>query len=199
MAKIWVRALTTVFVEKNGLMNMYPRGSWVQVGKHQARQMQASGQCDIPSVKARSELVALECGIVTQGNYSYDSIRVIEGRWELPFERTFLYDREVSFNSQLIPIGFSLLDKWELAVPIKNYDVLARDIGTEEDRQKTLEITGDLRIPVYETGIMFIRKTTDTEKLIELLKKEEGDIRLAFIRALYQVKPYILALPTVWL
>lgn len=199
MAKIWVRALSTIFVEERGAMKQYPRGAWVEVGKHQARQMLATGQCDIPNIQARNELVLNECGIVTQGPFSYNDVKVVEGNLELPFERTFLYNQEISFNSNLIPIGFSLLDKWEIAVPIADYDVLARDVGTEEDRAKTLEITGDLRIPVYEPGIMFIRKTQSTKKLIELFKQEEGHRGLAFIRVLYQVKPYILALPTVWL
>jgi len=199
MAKIWVRALTTIFVEERGMMQMKPRGAWVEVGKHQARQMQATGQCDIPNIKAREQLITDECGIVTQGSFTYNDIKVVEGGLTLPFEKTFLYNQEISFNSNLIPIGFSLLDKWEIAVPIADYDVLARDVGTEEDRAKTLEITGDLRIPVYEPGIMFVRKTQSTEKLLEVFKQEEGHKGLAFIRALYQVKPYILALPTVWL
>jgi hypothetical protein len=181
------------------MMKVKPKGSWVQVGKHQARQMQATGQCDIPNVATREQLLMDECGIVTQLPYKYDNVSVVEGHLVVPFYKTFLYDREVSFNNNLIPIGFSLLDKWEIAVPIKDYNVLARDIGTEEDRKKTLKITGDLRIPVYETGIMFVRKTEDTERLFELLRGEEGDMRLAFLRVLYQVKPYILALPTVWL
>jgi hypothetical protein len=98
----------------------------------------------------------------------------------------------------LIPVGLNLLEKWEIAVPISDYNLLARDIGTDEERARTKELIHDLRVPVYDTRLIFARNCVAVEQLFEMWHKEQGDERLSFLRCLYVVKPYVLALPSIW-
>ena len=56
----------------------------------------------------------------------------------------------------------------------------------------------DLRVPMYDTRVIFAKLTPDTARLIKIWNEIEGDRRLAFLQALYKVKPFILALPANW-
>lgn len=204
MGQVWVRAVTVVSAaDKNGRLKQYHPGDWLQLGGHDARNYQAAGQVEILNRVVQAQLVPSDCGIVlkNQTKFSYDGVAVAYGEPRLEFEKTLVWDNRLLFKKELIPVGFTLLDRWEIALPIPDYNILARDIGTEEDRQHTAEIIHDLRVPVYDTRLMFIRRNDDTKKLLDLwlTERQGGDDRLAFLRALYISKPYILALPSIWL
>lgn len=201
MAKIWVRALTVLYApNQNNEMMCYHPGDWLKVSKHQARQWQAAKQCDIPNIVTRHSIVPPDCGIVISQDvpFVYDGIGISYGDPALEYDKTLIWNPGLPINKNLLPVGFSLLDRWELAVPISDYDLLAENIGDEKDRERTRTLTFDLRIPVYDVRMIFARKCLATEKLFKLWKKDTGDTRLAFLRALYWVKPYILALPSIW-
>ncbi len=53
-------------------------------------------------------------------------------------------------------------------------------------------------MPVYDTRLMFIRRCHATRELVDEWVAEDGHRGLAFLRALYRVKPLVLALPTTW-
>ena len=120
----------------------------------------------------------------------------------LEYPRTLLWNPAVSLRLDLVPIGFHRLTTgWQIAAPLFSYGTLARDIGGDDDRTHTEEVIRDLRVPVYETGLLYIRRCSDTERLMAAWRDERndgGDTRLAFMRALYHVKPTINALPTTW-
>ena len=80
------------------------------------------------------------------------------------------------------------------------YDELASRFGSNEERDRTEEIIHDLRVMVYDPRCLFIKRCTDTEHLIEMWAAErgQGSHKLAFLRALYIVKPLICALPISW-
>jgi hypothetical protein len=102
----------------------------------------------------------------------------------------------------LFGIGFNLLSTWQVAVPLMDYKTLARDIGSEADRERAQETLIDLRVPVYDTRMIFVRRCPEGEALVEtwsnmLAIGEEP--RLAFLRAVWAVKPLILPLPFSWM
>jgi len=100
----------------------------------------------------------------------------------------------------MIPVGVSLLDKWQVAAPLWDYEKLACHVANEPAREATKAIIHDLRVPLYDTSLIFVKRCGDTERLIEAWDwSADGDEdRLAFLRALYEVKPLILALPITW-
>ena len=84
----------------------------------------------------------------------------------LEFARTLLWSG-VNFRGDLLATGFGLLDTWELAAPLYSYETLARDVGDRRDREQTERVIHDLRVPVYDTRLMFIRRCHATRELVD--------------------------------
>lgn len=208
---MWVQLCSVQYFEVNGKQTAYHPGDWVSVGKQQAQLWIASGQACIPGGNGTERaLIAEGAGVVISGNFEAGKAHLdtYQGRLEmldglpLPvYKKTLIWDTSINLRRELVPVGFGLLDTWQLAVPIENYDVLACHIGDEEDRERTKAIIRDLRVPVYSIRQMFVRKCQEVENLFALWNKEKaegGDERLAFLRAIYMAKPFILALPSTW-
>jgi hypothetical protein len=122
------------------------------------------------------------------------------GEPSIPFERTLIVGSSVGVPWQLVDAGWRFLDRWECAAPLAN-GLLAEGIGGPSDQERTRAVVRDLRVLVYCTDLLFLRQCEATERLIETWRAEcdGGDERLAFLRALYLVKPLMLALPRTWL
>ncbi len=127
--------------------------------------------------------------------------------WKLvddPFEceRTLLWMPSADIRLEAFAPVITWLDRWEVAVPLRPYDILAKDIGTEEERAASLPLLLDLRQPVYDSRVVLFRNCPRTRNLIQTWAKREmkegGDADLAFLRAVWRVKPLILALPKTW-
>ena len=176
-------------------------GDWFELSKHDARNAQAAGDIIIHNPVYRNALVPPESGVVLTREYkfSYDDLPFQVGEKIIPYSKTMLWNPDFKLDQSLIPVGLSLLEKWEIAVPVSDYNLLARDIGTAAERKQTEKVLHDLRVPVYDTRLIFTRKCIAIDRLFELWYNEEGDERLSFLRCLYAVKPYILALPSIWL
>ncbi len=124
--------------------------------------------------------------------------------YSLTWPRTLFVDDGINVPWDMISYGFDFLDTWEVAAPIWRYDVLANDIAREADRERTLELIHDLRVMLYAHELLFTRDCDGARALLQMWQREQeavpaGDIRLAFLRALYMVKPLMLALPNSWL
>lgn len=118
----------------------------------------------------------------------------------VPFERTLVVGPSLTPPWGLVDAGFRFLDRWECAAPLVN-GLLAEGIGGPSDQERTKAITRDLRVLVYATDLLFLRQCEASERLVETWQAESdhGDERLAFLRALYLVKPLMLALPRSWI
>ncbi len=109
------------------------------------------------------------------------------------------------------------MERWEAAAPLVD-GVLAEDIGKASERRLTAEVVRDLRVPVYACELLFVRDCEAGRALVEAWsveasfdsglrpsaqdaapRNDRGAVRLAFLRALYRVKPRFLALPRSWL
>lgn len=151
-----------------------------------------------------------DCGILTMDRDVKISARarklglqLQQGRkWELAWERTLFVSGEYTVPWDLLPSGFHFLQRWDAAAPLWRYGMLAEDLGTNGERKQTIKLTLDLRIPVYEPGLLFVRANKAGRALIKAWRAEclQGDDeRLAFLRALHIVKPRFCALPRSWL
>jgi hypothetical protein len=164
----------------------------------------ADGSAWVPPQRI-TELVTKDCGVYVRGrkpgdfSLSVGDVGVTEGDGaELPYPMTLLWKPGLKLRGEMIPVGFHLLKTWQVAAPLWDYRELACHVGSEEEKEKTKAVVRDLRVPLYDTRLIFVKRCGDTRALIDLWKQEEGDEKLAFLRALYQVKPLILALPVTW-
>lgn len=128
---------------------------------------------------------------------------VVQVGYALPWERTLFVDPGLGqVPWEQVPRGLAFLDTWEAAAPIWNYETLAADVAAGEECAVTETLIGDLRVPLYVHELLFVRDCAGGRALLTAFEEERaggGDVRLAFLRALYRTKPLFLALPRSWL
>lgn len=123
---------------------------------------------------------------------------------ELLWDQTLFISPPVNVPWDLLDVGFGFLDAWECAAPVWRYDTLVSDIAKGEDVKRTRALLHDLRVPLYAHELLFVRDCENSRTLLSTWRSETaavpgGDAHIAFLRALYIVKPYFLALPRSWL
>lgn len=194
---MWVQLLVPQRIEIAGSAKHYQPGDWVEVGKQQAHYWFDRNVAWSPEVLTLPE----GCGVVVPtANLApqFGRLEMVVGQYTLPFERNVIWDGKTPLDGRVL-VGLQLLDVWQMAAPVYSYDELAWMMGSEEDRAKTKAIVHDLRIPVYNPHLLFVRRDAETERLFALWRDDhEGDARLALMRAVYQVKPMVLPLPQSW-
>lgn len=205
---MWVQLRTTKHIEVHGKPTKFSPGDWVDVGKQLAMLWIQSGDACIPGElpaalngAGSGALVLSGHGHAAQALSPYIGLAVERGDYpELRWARTIVWDATAAPGVQpgRFGAGLALLDTWEIAVPLVDYKTLAANLGSEEEREQTKKVIIDLRVPVYDTRLMFARKTPDTERLFAVWRDEPGERRLAFLRSLWAVKPLLLALPCHW-
>jgi len=209
---MWIQLLAMKRIDVRGKMQAFHPGQWVNVGKHDALRWIANNEAIAPT----KEKVALTrgCGIVAEGDpldetmqtaigpVQAEHIKAMIGEPQLAYDKTLIWHPSLNLNSGLIPVGFHLLDTWEVAVPIYDYDELANNVGDEADRERTAAVVHEMRCLLYDPRLVFVRKCPNGQALVDawMAEREQGDDdKLAFLRALYAVKPFIVALPITWL
>lgn len=204
---MWIQLKAPKQIDRGGRKVAFVAGDWVDIGEQLARSWLHDGSAWIPPERVQ-QLMFSGCGIVALGPVpgevqtmvqTNDKLSIKQAdEPELSFPQTLLWHPRIHLRPELIPVGFALLDVWQVAAPLWDYDELACQIGSDEEQAKTKEVIRDLRVPLYDPGLMFMRRCGDTQKLVETWKAEKGEEKLAFLRALYQTKPMILALPVTW-
>jgi hypothetical protein len=213
---VWVQLRTCKTIERNGVSHSYQAGERISVEKHDAMKWVALGDAvlmdtitgDLPS----------NAGIVaTAGRPQIEKIvraidsetQIVDTLGPLQWSRTLIWDSSARLRPDYINIGFNLLARWQVAVPLWSYTELACHISTEADRERTRAVIRELRVPVYDTRLVFVRRCSDTMALIDAwmqereaggggVDAERNDDKLAFHRAMYKVKPVLCALPVSW-
>jgi hypothetical protein len=203
---MWVRLTSIQYVSHAGRQRPHHPGEWVNVGKQQALSWLAAGLAERPDMPNLKVLTG--CGVVVpqtglaKAEITLPGVEVVAGDPHLPFSKTLWWNPETKLRTDLIATGFHLLDTWEVAAPLASYEILARDIGGDYDRQRTETVVRDLRVPFYIPGALFLRRCRATRDLLRIWQEEQrrgGDDRLALLRAIYRVKPLLCSLPTTWL
>jgi hypothetical protein len=122
----------------------------------------------------------------------------------LPFARTLITVPGARVPWEWLPAAFALLARWDAAVPLWQYTVTAESVGTPAERERTRAAIRDLRVLLHAVELLFVRDNEPGRALLaawveECERFQEADRRLAFLRALYRVKPRLCVLPTSWL
>ena len=206
MGSVWVRAKAIIRTEENGKLKTFYPGDWCQTHRHQAREWLTNGQAEIlkPAILQTVQDLT-DCTVLLRG-YIPEAQRIsLSAKFPgVPFEtyqghpisgRFLLWDTSANLRQDLILTGFYLLNKWQLAIPLLNYEVLAENVGTADERAETKAIIHDLRVPIYDCRLIFARDCQETRRLFELW---DGASELGFLRALYQARPVVNALPPSW-
>lgn len=216
-----VKLLTTQYISKGGHKQRFEPGDWVDVGRMTAQQWIAEGSATVPGLDQAEAIVGdlSSCYLMVRGGLRqaqpilsrYPGLACeIWDSW-LPGERNLIWNpREIKLTPEQAIVGFSRIEKtrpdydaWEIAVMLQGKEALAVHYGPQSERQKTKEVVGDLRIPVYNTAALWVRQTPNTKRLIKLWDKEiqaGADERHAFLRALYRVPEILVStLPAGWL
>lgn len=130
------------------------------------------------------------------------NLDVTFGDIALPYEYTLIWNPPKHPQRQYIMASFKVLRNWDILVPVRSYEKLVAQIGTVDEKKRLKKIIRDLHVPFFSTTIMYVKRNDRTQKLITEWKKEMpkwSDERLAFLVAVYKVKPFILPLPTMWI
>jgi len=211
LADRWVQLKTLKNIERHGKLRAYHPGDWVAVGKSTALRWIAEGEAFDPKAKIR-EFVGDDFGVrimdkpgigrnVLSQDGNGDPIPTAIDGPLLPWELTLIWDPKIMLRKELLSVGFNFLEIWQVACPLMKYDIMANNTGTLEDRDLTADLIGDLRIPLYNPSLMFVKRCGDTRAMIGAWEEEKGrspSIHHALLRAIYRTKPLILALPPNW-
>jgi hypothetical protein len=203
-----MRAITSVNMhDKHGKLRRYAPGDWFQCGKHDARRLLAQGSAEFANLKDQGATLSLsDCGVLLYGGEdasvhnmaSQYKMDVVEGEPSLPFSRTLIVLAGSPLRSVLVPVGFSRLEHgWQIAIPLCGDDLLACEIGTEQERIAAKRDIRNLVVPVYDVRAMFVARCSTTQQLIEDWWRLAGEMeyRLAFLRAFYKIAPKTCQLP----
>jgi hypothetical protein len=137
--------------------------------------------------KARSAKLPVLVMSDMRGPWAADRVLIAEGGTAVPWE--------------MLSAAWQFLERWDAAAPLWRYGTLAANLGTPAEQKRTQAIVRDLRIPAYACELLFVRNSPAGQELVRVWQDEcqHGDQRLAFVRALYLVKPLFCALPRSWL
>lgn len=120
----------------------------------------------------------------------------------LAFDKTLFVEPGTGVPWDLLPAAWHFLERWDAAAPLWRYGVNAADVGTPGERTRTQKVIRDLRVLLHAVELLFVRDNEAGRALMGVYRQElsgRGEKRLAFLRALYQIKPRLCVLPRSWL
>ena len=128
-------------------------------------------------------------------------MQVDHGAPALPFSYTIIWNPSVEPRQDMLVPTLSVLKRcaWDIAAPIYSYGKLANKIGNAQERARLKGVIHDLRVPCYNVGLLFCKRNERTTAVIERWTRIGGDERLAFLQAVYEIKPFLLPLPQGWI
>jgi hypothetical protein len=208
---MWIKLIATKRILESGKEVQRNPGDCVNVGKQEALLWISRGEAKTIDNSQYAEFGisegsgALVIGDENKGRKTLEPIKteieIVYGTYNLPFKYNVIWNTDLPLMVDKICIGLMMLQTWDMAIPLFDYNTLAEAVGSDLERNKTKDIIRDLRVPMYDTRLMFIRTTRETQYLIESWTDEMrngADEKLSFLRNLYKIKPLILALPISW-
>lgn len=124
--------------------------------------------------------------------------------WAMPWACTAFVDgspeRTGGIPWDMLELGFRLLGRWDVIVPLGREGMVVQELGTESECRRAREIAGDLRQPVYAPEVLLVGE--GGRGLVECWREEcrqYHDERLAFTVALHRCKPRVCTAPRSWL
>ena len=201
----WIQLLTVRQIEENGMVKTKRAGDWVSVGKQTALLWVTEGTARYADNSIPNTLPPGSGMVVPPGTPLPDRLSelpqlevMFADSISLPFPYTLLWDGVTHLRLEKVQAAFNLLHTWQVVCPLVVYDVLAKDVGTDADREYTKTVIRDLRVPLYQSGLVWLKRCADTDRLVANWQQQTGEPRLAFLRALYVEQPLICPLPYTW-
>lgn len=213
---MWIKLKTQYNMTVNGKTRRFMPGDWVDIGTQTAHRLISQGLAEKPGESVFNLLIDNTSGFVVIGQLTENERVQIKETLshlgisesddvEMLFSENVIYNRNNSkkLRAELLPVGFKWLKHFQLIIPIHSYEELAIHLGNDEDRKIVKSVIRELRVPVYNTNFMFIRRSEATRDLINRWKyyRDElgiSDDKLSFLCALYETKPLYLATPVTW-
>lgn len=201
-----IQLLTIKQIEENGVYKTYYPGDWPKnIGRQTALLWVQEGIAryadnSIPNLLPAGSGIVMPPGtpLPTKLKELSDLQIMYSADIGLPFSYTLLWDGQTPLRIEKLQAGFHELLTWQVVCPLVVYDVLAKDVGTDDDREYTQSVIRELRVPLYQAGLVWLKRCEDTERFVANWQQQTGDKRLAFLRALYECKPLICPLPYTW-
>lgn len=126
----------------------------------------------------------------------------VDPQMALVWDKNLFLAPETQVPWDLLPAAWHFLERWDAAVPLWRYGVNACDVGSKQEQKRTRAVARDLRVLLHAVELLFVRDSEQGRALMETYRTELEDSeekRLAFLRALYRVKPRCCVLPRSWL
>lgn len=201
----------------------YRPGDTVEVGRQTAIEWILDGTAEDPFEQIGPPVVPLgpksdKFGIRIRapegGVYLSSSMKEMEDRLmisygppAIPYAHTLIWNPRRRLHWKMANYGFQrILEQvglsWELAAGLVSVSMLAKDFGSEEERDKTEKAIGDLRLPMYDPCYIWARQCKAAHRVIKAWADElaEGaDETHAFLRALYTQRAMLCTLPVDWM
>lgn len=206
---MWVQLTSIQRFDLDGREKTYRPGDWVDIGKQHALRLVADGAARLVSDEKID--IASGAGVIITDDVpgaadrlaGYGvNIPVTSGPPATPFDRTLVWDGRLFLRLDLLAQGFEFLNRWEVAIPLAGYAVLADDLGEPDERARARAIVRDLRVPFYDDRMIFLRRGAAADAFLARWSEERargGNPHLALLVALYTTRPVLLALPATWL
>lgn len=211
----WVRALKHISRhDLTGMYKTYQPGDFFQCNNQELRNLLERGLIETAPDVLRAEYNLDNAGVLVRSgvaptdcvNYGLHVERA--DRLALPWELNVLWRGNGRVNALGIALGLTRVQTntddvgWEMAVALRSHAQLAENNGSPEDRQKTLDLLGEIRLPVYDTCAVWVRRTPATEEVIQRWQAEldagGGELH-SFLRALYTTPVLLCTLPADWI
>ena len=216
MAAHWVRARKPIArADVDGAYQHYQPGDWFQARNQEIRELFGRGMIDSTPQVLREEFGLRGAGVLALGDSTglpgldaYGIAFQSAAKRTLPWALTVLWAPGAHLTTTGAAFGLTRIAPsgdditWEMAVALQSDMRMAVDVGSQAERDKTLALVGDLRLPLYDTGVVWVRKTPATEEVIQLWQEEldaGSDPTHAFLRVIYTHPLLLCTLPADWI
>lgn len=105
---------------------------------------------DSPVVRGKAKSLGLE---VRPARSVSDRGTGVAAEWGLPWTWTLFLGSGFTVPWDLVPAGFKFLKRWDAAAPLWRQGMLAGGLGTAAEREQTLAVCLDLRIPLWKSVV----------------------------------------------
>jgi hypothetical protein len=198
-----------------GAYQHYQPGDWFLANNQEIRELFGRGMIDSTPQVLRDEFGLQGAGVLAIGDAAplpgldaYGIAFERSAKLALPWTLTVLWTPGAHLTTTGAAFGLTRITAggadiaWEMSVALQSDTRLAGDVGSQQERDKTLALLGDLRLPLYDTGVLWARKTPTTEEVIQLWQEEldaGADPTHAFLRVIYTHPLLMCTLPADWI
>lgn len=212
----WITLNQTVRIRQGGVLKTYYKGDSVKVGKQQALTWVFDGTAADPFGQVERTVYAEapeKFGLVILapkrvvnlsllGTLALEIDTTYEVKWSgtLPYTYNLVCQVTRRLSTNILNYGLGIISgkDWEMAASLVNLKHTLGSLGSKEDRDGTLKLYGDLRLPAYDTSVLWIKATKRT-RIFSLIysKLLLGKVNPshAFARAWLRSKPLLYTMP----